>query len=117
MNWMTRCPPQLKQVKVAKNSIQISADVCDGGKIGFVVEKLKEYVVHQVFGAFALPMRDVERTLRQPGVMLEEGLLLGPFLAVARCPVRDGWFEVKERHLQEGCLKRLLSFMPIVNIR
>ena len=47
---MARRPPQLKQMKIAENSVQISADVHDRGNVRILVHELKKNVMHQVFG-------------------------------------------------------------------
>jgi hypothetical protein len=63
--------------------------------------------MHQVFRAFAFPVRDVQRALRQPGVALQEHLLRR-LVPVARNPIRDSWLKARKRHLLQGCLSGAL---------
>jgi hypothetical protein len=100
LHWAARCSPQLKEMKIAKNSVQIPANIRDGGKIDVFDKKLDKSIMHQILGVLTLPMRDPQRAVHQPRVVFQEHLLLGFVIAAARVPVRNRRLDIQDAHLQ-----------------
>jgi hypothetical protein len=106
---------QLKQMKVAEDSAQIAADVGNRFEVGITIQKLQKGIVHQVFGALTLSMRDIQSASNQPRVMFEEEFLPESVLTVAGT-VGDYRPEVENCHLQTSCRGEPVSDRSLVNI-
>jgi hypothetical protein len=81
-----------------------------------MLEEPDENIVYQVFGALTLSVGNVQRALDQPGIPLQEDLLLRAVVTTAGIPIRVRQLEVEERHQPERCPGRTPSDTRNVNI-